>query len=103
MHGRIRLGKWRSFTATQIIRPGDGYIWAATTYMSGLPITGYDRYFGGAGHMRWRLVGVIPIVSADGPDVTRSAAGRLASEIAVAPTAFRTATWTAGGDADTAV
>jgi hypothetical protein len=53
--------------------------------------------------MRWRLAGTIPIVSAEGPDVTRSAAGRLASEIVVAPTGFRTATWGAGGDADTAV
>ena len=53
--------------------------------------------------MRWRLAGAIPIVSAEGPDVTRSAAGRLASEIVVAPTGFRAATWAAGGDADTAV
>lgn len=103
MHGRIRIGKWRSFTATQIIKPGDGYIWAATTHIAGLPITGYDRYSEGSGQMRWRLIGAIPIVSADGPDVTRSAAGRLASEIVIAPTAFRAATWTPGGDANTAV
>jgi len=31
--------------------------------------------------MRWRLLGLIPVVRASGPDVTRSAAGRLASEI----------------------
>ena len=103
MRGRIRIGKWRSFTATQIIKPGDGYIWAATAHVGGLPISGYDRYSGGAGQMRWRLVGAIPIVSAHGPDVTRSAAGRLASEIAVTPTAFRAATWTPGADADTTV
>lgn len=43
MHGRIRIGKWRSFEATQIIKPGTGYIWSATAYLAGLPITGYDR------------------------------------------------------------
>src|SRR6478735_7924850 len=57
MHGRIRIGKWRSFTATQIIKPGDGYIWAAKTRIAGLPITGYDRYSSGSGHRRWRLLG----------------------------------------------
>jgi len=103
MHGRIRIGKWRSFTATQIVKPGEGYIWAAKTRIAGLPITGYDRYSSGSGHRRWRLLGAIPMVSAAGPDVTRSAAGRLASEIVVAPTAFRAATWTPGEDVDTAV
>ena len=103
MHGRIRIGKWRSFTANQIIRPHEGYIWAATTHIAGLPITGYDRYTGGVGQMRWRLAGAIPIVSDRGIDVTRSAAGRLASEIVVAPTAFRAATWAPGDDVDTVV
>ncbi len=103
MHGRIRIGKWRSFTANQIIRPHEGYIWAVTTHIAGVPISGFDRYSGGVGQMRWRLAGAIPIVSARGIDVTRSAAGRLASEIVVAPTAFRAATWAPGDDADTAV
>ena len=67
MHGRIRIGKWRSFTATQIIKPADGYIWAATTHVAGLPITGYDRYSDGSGQMRWRLAGTIPMVSAARP------------------------------------
>ena len=103
MHGRIKIGKWRSFAATQIIKPGSGYIWSATAHLAGLPISGFDRYSDGTGEMRWRLAGAIPLVSVHGADVTRSAAGRLASEIAVSPTAYRAATWTAGGDADTAV
>ncbi len=103
MHGHIRIGKWRSFTAAQVIKPGSGYIWAAKAHVAGLPITGYDRYSSDTGEMRWRLIGAIPLVSADGPDLTRSAAGRLASEIIVTPTAFRSATWTAGDDPDTAV
>ena len=53
--------------------------------------------------MRWRLLDLVPVVSTDGPDMARSAAGRLASEIALIPTAFGGATWTAGDSPDTAV
>jgi hypothetical protein len=53
--------------------------------------------------MRWRLLDLLPVVSAEGPDITRSAAGRLASEIALIPTGFAGATWTGGEDADTAL
>jgi hypothetical protein len=43
--------------------------------------------------MRWRLLGLIPVLTASGPDITRSAAGRLAGEIALVPTAFQCARW----------
>src|SRR3712207_6047429 len=42
-------------------------------------------------------------MTATGPDVTRSAAGRLAGEMALAPTTFRGAAWTPGADDDHAV
>jgi hypothetical protein len=87
MHGTIRLGSWRRFEAHQILTPAHGFIWAATAHLAGLPITGFDRYSDGTGQMRWRLFGLIPIVSADGPDITRSAAGRLASELVMVPAA----------------
>jgi hypothetical protein len=50
--------------------------------------------------MSWRLLHLIPVMSASGPDVTRGAFGRLAGEIALLPTAFRCAAWAAGADAD---
>lgn len=103
MHGQLKIGAWRRFTATQVIAPPEGYIWAARASVWGLPVTGYDRLSAGTGEMRWRLLGVLPVVTADGPDVTRSAAGRLASEIALLPTAFRAAAWRAGDTPDTAV
>jgi hypothetical protein len=103
MRGTIRLGAWHSFTATQVLAPACGYIWAARTRMFGLPVSGYDRLSSGTAMMRWRLLGVLPVMSADGPDIARSAAGRLASEIVLAPTAYRTAVWTAGDRRDTAV
>ncbi len=73
MHGQIKLGRWRPFTAHQVLIPPDGYIWAATTRLAGLPVTGYDRLGSGAG------------------------------EIALIPTAYRHATWSRGEYANTAV
>jgi|SRR5450755_1953022 hypothetical protein len=100
MYGHIKLGSWRPFTATQVLAPPHGYIWAATARLAGLPVTGYDRLSSGTGQMKWRLLHRIPLLSASGPDVTRSACGRLAGEIALLPTAFRAASWAAGADAD---
>jgi len=100
MRGEIRLGVWRRFSARQIIAPGLGYIWAATAWVAGLPVRGFDRFSGGSGEMRWRMLGLIPVVTAVGADVARSAAGRLASEIVLAPTGFGTAVWAAGRSAD---
>lgn len=85
MHGRIRIGDWRAFTARQVIAAGRGYVWAATARFGPVPVLGYDRYSGGTGEMRWRLAGLVPVMSADGRDVTRSAAGRLAGEIVLTP------------------
>jgi hypothetical protein len=103
MHGQIKLGQWRSFSATQVIAPPRGYIWAATARVAGLPVTGYDRLSSGTGQMRWRLLRLIPVMTAAGPDITRSAYGRLAGEIALLPTAFQQATWAQGKCSDTAI
>ena len=103
MHGQIKLGRWRPFTARQVLTPPDGYIWAARTRLAGLPVTGYDRLGTGGGEMRWRLMRLIPVLNESGSDVTRSAYGRLAGEIVLIPTAFRRATWSRGEHANTAV
>ena len=103
MHGQIKLGRWRPFTARQVLTLPDGYIWAARTRLAGLPVAGYDRLESGAGEMRWRLLRLIPVLTASGPDVTRSARGRLAGEIALIPTAFRHAAWSQAECANTAI
>ncbi len=103
MHGEIRLGSWRPFTAHQVLSPPRGFIWAATTRLFGLPVSGFDRYSAGSGQMNWRLGGMIPVMTATGSDVTRSAAGRLAGEMALLPTAFHAATWAPGSDDDRTV
>ncbi|MFI7643964.1 DUF6544 family protein [Nonomuraea sp. NPDC049400] len=87
MHGTIRLGSWRRFHATQVLLPMEGFAWCASAYLGILPVHGFDRYRAGAGEMRWRLLDTFPMMSAAGPDITRSAVGRLACEFVLAPAA----------------
>src|SRR3569832_2760332 len=76
MHGEIKLRGWYPFTAEQVIRWDRGMIWRATVEVYGLPIRGGDSVLDGEGAMRWRLFGLVPIITAEGADITRSAAGR---------------------------
>ncbi len=80
MHGNIKIGKWMPFTADQIVA-STGYLWAAEAGRFPIMVRGFDRYSATTAQMSWRLFGLIPVVSTAGPDVTRSAAGRLASEV----------------------
>ncbi len=66
-------------------------------------MTGLDRLSSGSGQVHWRLGGLIPVMSATGPDVTRSAAGRLAGETALVPTTSPATTRTPGSDQDRVV
>jgi hypothetical protein len=93
MRGHIRIGAWRPFTATQVLAPAVGFIWAATAKFAGIPVLGYDKYFDGAGEMHWRLGGLVPVMSARNTDVSISAAGRLAAESVFVPTCFARAHW----------
>ena len=102
MRGQIKLGSWCPFTASQVLSP-DGYVWAATARVKGLPVTGYDRFSSGVGQMRWRLLGMVPVQTAEGADVARSAAGRLVGEVVLAPTTFRSGSWEESPAGDTAV
>lgn len=103
MAGQIRLGRWRPFTARQVLAPPAGFIWAAKARVAGLPVTGYDRYSGATGEMRWRLLGLLPVMSSTGPDVSLSAAGRLAGEAVLVPTTFRHVRWEPSTEPDTVV
>jgi hypothetical protein len=80
MHGEIKMRRWLPFRADQIIRSDRGMIWQATAQIFGMTIRGYDRLIDGEGMMRWKLRGIIPLISAQGPDITKSAAGRLKAE-----------------------
>ena len=80
MHGTIKLSGWRRFRAEQVIVRNRGMIWRARVHMRGLTIRGEDRFVGGEGAMNWKALGVLPLLRAAGPDITRSAAGRVAAE-----------------------
>jgi hypothetical protein len=88
MHGTIKVKRWRQFTAEQVIVRGHGMIWRAKVRMGGVAIRGYDRYTEGEGSMRWRLCGTVPMMHAEGADVTRSAAARFAAESIWLPSVF---------------
>lgn len=82
--GRIRLRSWMRFRGSEVIAPGLGFVWAVRAG----PVSGYDRYVQGEGEMRWKLLGLLPVMRADGPDISRSAAARAAGEGIWLPTAL---------------
>ncbi len=82
MDGTIRLrGAWHRFTAEQVSRWGRGFVWRARARMYGLPVTGFDRLVDGVGLAQWRMLGLFPVMQGEGPDMTRSAAGRVNGEV----------------------
>jgi hypothetical protein len=103
MRGQIRLGGWRPFTARQALAPPAGYIWAATARLWGTPVSGFDRLSSGTGQMRWRLAGLLPVMSAGGRDIACSAAGRLAAEIVLGAIRVQGSKVAPGTGADSAV
>ncbi|MGF1568369.1 MAG: DUF6544 family protein [Nodosilinea sp.] len=89
MHGTIKLGdQWHRFTGEEVIRWQRGMVWRATTWMQGLPIFGADRLVDGQGDMRWKLLGLLPVIQVSGKDVARSGAGRIQGEAAWLPSVF---------------
>jgi hypothetical protein len=92
MEGSIRLGRWVPFRARQVLLGPVGMVWAARAGVGPLWLGGFDRVVDGRGEMRWRLLDALPVIRATGDDVDRSAAGRLAGELLLNPTAA-TAPW----------
>lgn len=88
MKGEIKLNeKWLPFEATQVVRNNQGFVWRAHVIRGMVGISGFDRLVNGEGEMNWKVLGLIPVMSASGPDITRSAAGRLATEYSMLPSA----------------
>ncbi|MBX3459240.1 MAG: hypothetical protein KF696_04615 [Planctomycetes bacterium] len=89
MRGEIKLkGTWCPFTAEQVTRAWDGFVWRARVVMKGLPVFGSDRWIKGTGAMKWKLLGLLSVASGDGPDISRSALGRMQGEMIWLPTAL---------------
>ncbi len=85
MRGRIKVGRWLPFHAREVLSPHRGFVWSARAAWL---LSGADRLTDDGGAMEWKLAGVIPVVRANGPDVTRSAAGRAGAEAVWLPTAL---------------
>jgi hypothetical protein len=100
MHGEIKLKNWSPFKAEQVIHWQRGMIWQATAQVNGLPIRGWDRLVDRAGAMQWKLLGLIPVMTAAGSDVTRSGTGRMQGECMWLPSVFcdRSVQWAATDD-----
>lgn len=98
MRGSIKVGRWLPFRARELLTPHRGFIWAARA--AGI-ISGSDHYARGQGAMDWKLAGLIRVMHAEGPDVSRSTAERAAAEAAWLPTALLPrfgVEWRAGDD-----
>jgi hypothetical protein len=99
MRGRIRVGaRWLGFRADEVLAPDTGFVWRARA--AGL-ISGHDLYVDGAGELRWKLLGLVPVARATGADIARSGAGRAAGEAVWLPTALvpsAGAHWAEDGD-----
>lgn len=104
MTGEMRLGydqRWLPMRARQVLAPPRGFVWEATVGMGLRRFAGADSYADGQGRTEFRLWDVVPVVRAGGPDVSRSARGRLAIEAVWCPAALlpqRGVTWTAVDD-----
>ena len=86
MRGSIKLGsRWVPFRGHEVISPHRGLVWAVRT---GGVISGSDRYLTGQGSMDWKLFGLVRVVHADGPEVSRSTAGRVGAEAVWVPSAL---------------
>lgn len=81
MTGDIKLaGRWLPFTAQQILRAGVGFVWTPIVGGRIIRFVGADALGPDGARLEFRLHGRIPVARASGPDVERSAAGRLAAE-----------------------
>ena len=83
MEGLIGLqpgGEKLPLRAREILAAPAGFIWKASAGNGLMQISGYDYYRRDEGGMRWFLWGFIPVMTAQGPDITRSGAGRVAIE-----------------------
>lgn len=80
---------WSPIAARQVLSPGRGFVWEARLSLApGVWLSGADWYADGRGGQRFALLGLLPVVRASGPAVSRSAAGRLLGESVFLPAAL---------------
>lgn len=98
--GTIRLSPDQTplpMESVELLAPPLGFVWRADVGSGAVRIRGFDRYADDVGEMRWWLWGLIPVASAGGPDVARSAQGRMLGESVLIPSTLlpsSTVRWT---------
>lgn len=81
MEGSIRLRRWTPFTASEVLVAGKGFLWSVEARMGHLPVSGSDVLVDHRAQADFRVLGVAPVMRSSGPDVDRSAWGRMAAEV----------------------
>jgi hypothetical protein len=79
---------YMELTADELIAAHRGFLWRARLRAGPVPIRVVDHYAGDDGAVRIAALGLIPMGSSTGPDVTRSSRGRLAAETVWLPSAL---------------
>ena len=79
---------WLSMEAEQVLVAQRGFVWKARASKGPLVMTAADYYLDEEGRMRIALYGLVPVVNATGPDLSRSALGRLLVEGLALPSAL---------------
>jgi hypothetical protein len=92
MRGEIRTSpgsEWMPFEGRQVLVRGTGFLWEAEVDLGALMwLRGADYYFAGEGRVWFSLNSLIPVVTASGPVIDRSAAGRLMIEQVLIPSSL---------------
>ena len=94
-----RGGERIPMSAEQVLAPPRGFVWKARMGRGLMRISGFDAYYQAQGELRWWLLNLVPLVRGQGPDISRSAAGRLAMESVLVPSSLlpeRGARWKEG-------
>ena len=99
IRGHLKIGRWLPFSSTEVLDPQRGFLWRAR--VAGRLVVGSDRYFERSAAMHWSILGLVPVIRAEGPDLARSAAARAGGEGMWLPTAMLPrfgVNWTAQSD-----
>jgi hypothetical protein len=88
MTGEIKLERWLPFTASQVVRIERGFVWTAKVKKGLAFISGFDQLLDGVGESQWKLLGLFKVMSASGPDISRSTQGRMAIERIMLPSSL---------------
>jgi hypothetical protein len=85
-----QTGRWKPFTAEQqVTTEPPGFVWKATIRIGPfLPVKVVDAYQDGSGFLHARLLGVVPVAKASGPETDEGELMRYLAEAIWYPTAL---------------